>query len=548
MTKSITPARNRGFARWGERLLLMLILAAATGLRLDGVGFGLPALNDPDEPLFMMTALDMLRNHSLNPGWFGHPATITFYSLALVLLAVGGGGVLTGRFADADAFVAAVYRDPGILFLPARWLIVACGVACVWLVYRLGKRLGGTRLGLVGAGFLAVNAVHIHYSQIIRTDVQASVFMLLCTLSALGIVREGRARDYLFAGIWAGLACATKWPAAIIVLNPLCATLYRSWWDRGAARRAVLIPVAAVAALCIASPYLLLDYPTVLRNLAGEARTAHPGANGGGFLANLGWYAANPLLQSFGAAGLALAAVGLVGAIARRRADVVAVAPGALAFLIVIGAQALLWERWVVPLLPFVALAAAAGLCGVADAVRARLGLRLSGVEALAAIALLLPMLTAARSAAVERAVDTRQVASAWVRAHVPPGRSILVEHGAFDLLGGPWRFRFPLGAAGCVDARDILSTQIRYSRVETLRSGRSVVDVAHVDAAQLPGCRADFAVLTHIDGYADDPARFPGELDRYSALIGAGRQVAVIRPVPGARTGPVVRIFQFTR
>ncbi|WP_448664693.1 ArnT family glycosyltransferase [Sphingomonas sp. CJ20] len=548
MTKSIAPARNRGFARWGERLLLLLILAAATGLRLDGVGFGLPALNDPDEPLFVMTALDMLRNHSLNPGWFGHPATITFYSLALVLLAVGGGGVLTGRFADADAFVAAVYRDPGILFLPARWLIVACGVACVWLVYRLGKRLGGARLGLVAAGFLAVNAVHIHYSQIIRTDVQASVFMLLCTLSALAIVREGRARDYILAGIWAGLACATKWPAAIVVLNPLCAALYQSWRDRGGAGRAVLIPVAAVAALCIASPYLLLDYPTVLRNLAGEARTAHPGAVGGGFLANLGWYAAHPLLQSFGAAGLALAVVGLVGAIARRRTDVVAVAPGALAFLIVIGAQALLWERWIVPLLPFVALAAAVGLCGVADAVRARLGRRLSGVEALAAIVLLLPMLAAARSGAVERAVDTRQVASAWVRAHVPPGHGILVEHAAFDLLGGPWRFRFPLGAAGCVDARDILSTRIRYSRVETLRSGRSVVDVAHVDAAQLPTCRADFAVLTHIDGYAADPARFPGELDRYRALIGAGRQVAVLRPVPGARTGPVVRIFQFPR
>ena len=53
--------------------LLVLILLAAAALRLHGVDFGLPALNDADEPLFVMNALDMLRKGTLNPGWFGHP-------------------------------------------------------------------------------------------------------------------------------------------------------------------------------------------------------------------------------------------------------------------------------------------------------------------------------------------------------------------------------------------------------------------------------------------------------------------------------------------
>ncbi|MDQ9782783.1 hypothetical protein, partial [Serratia marcescens] len=112
--------------------------------------------------------------HSLNPGWFGHPGTTTLYCLALVSLGVGGLGIATGRFADSQALMAAVYADPGILFLPARLFIVACGIACVWLTWSLGKRLGGPRLGLIAAAFLAVNAVHIEYSQIIRTDVQAT--------------------------------------------------------------------------------------------------------------------------------------------------------------------------------------------------------------------------------------------------------------------------------------------------------------------------------------------------------------------------------------
>ena len=523
---------------------MLLILAVAAALRLYGVDFGLPALNDPDEPLFVMTALEMLRNHSLNPGWFGHPGTTTLYCLALVSLAVGGLGIATGRFADGKALMAAAYADPGIVFLPGRLFIVACGILCVWLTWSLGKRLGGTRLGLIAAAFLAVNAVHIHYSQIIRTDVQATIFMLLCTRSAIAVAREGRARDYLMAGLWAGLACATKWPAAIIILNPLCAGLYRFTLDRGELRRLALLPVAALAALLIASPYLLLDYATVMRNLAGEARTTHPGATGGGFLANLGWYVGHPLLGSFGVAGLALIVAGTLGTLRRPRIAA-AVLPGGLAFLIVIGSQALLWERWIVPLLPFAALAAAAALCWFADWLRSRLDRPLRWLELAATSLLLIPMLQAARTGAIERAVDTRQVASAWIRAHVPPGSSIVVEPAAFDLLQGPWRILFPLGSAGCVDARAILTGQIRYSKVETLRSGRAVVDLAHVDAAQIPTCHADIAILSHYDGYRADPAHFRDELGRYALLLRGGRQLAEFRPEPGARTGPVVRIVK---
>lgn len=547
MTKPIAPARNGRPHGWAEKGALVLILAVAAALRIHGVGFGLPSLNDPDEPLFMMTALEMLRNHSLNPGWFGHPGTTTLYCLALVSLAVGGIGIATGRFADGPALMAAAYADPGILFLPGRLFIVACGIACVGLLWSLGRKLGGPRLGLIAAAFLAVNAVHIQYSQIIRTDVHATIFMLLCTQSAVAIARKGRPRDYVLAGVWAGLACATKWPAVIIILNPLCAGLYRGLSDRRDLHRLALLPAAALAALLIASPYLVLDHATVLHNLAGEARTVHPGATGGGFLANLGWYVWHPLLSSFGPVGLALVAAGTLGALSRPRIAA-AVLPGGLAFMVVIGGQALLWERWIVPMLPFAALAAAAALCWLADWARARLNRPLPFLDAAAALLLLIPMLQAARVGAIERAQDTRQVASAWIRANVPRGSTIVTEPAAFDLLQGPWRFLFPLGSLGCVDARAILAGQIRYSKVETVRSGRAVVDLAHVDAAQIPTCHADIAILSHYDGYRADPALFQDELSRYALLLRGGRQLAVFRPQPGSRTGPVVRIMRLAR
>ena len=541
MTDPNLPPRNRD--RWTERAAILLILLIAAAIRIHGVGFGLPALNDPDEPLFMMTALDMLRSGNPNPGWFGHPATLTFYAIALVMVAVAGFGVLSGRFADLDAFGAAAYADPSILFLPARLFFVACGVLCVWLTYRLGKRLGGARLGLLAAALIAVNSVHVSYSQVIRTDVQMTVFVLLATLASLNILERGRWRDHALAGVFIGLGVATKWPAALFAMSPLAAAFVcgEGW---GRMRNAAIVGAAAAVALLIASPFLLLDYATVIHNLTGEARPAHPGATGGGLLANIGWYLRGPLLGSFGTAGLALVAIGSVFGLSDRRVRI-AVLPGVAALAIVICVQALVWERWLVPLLPFLALGAAAAICALAGRLRA-FGRRLTGVEFTAIAALLMaPMVAATFTTQAERADDTRQAASAWITANAPRGSTILVEHAAFDLLQNGWPLRFPLGSAGCVDAAALLAGRIPYSRVETLRAGSAVVDFGHLDSEQLASCQGRFAVFTHEEVYRQEPARYRVQLDRYRAISAGGRLRAVIRPEPGSRGGPVVRIFE---
>ncbi|MCX8474497.1 MAG: glycosyltransferase family 39 protein [Sphingomonas sp.] len=547
MTFPSPPARKSPRDSWTQRGLLLLILLLAAGLRVRGIGFGLPALNDPDEPLFMMTAIEMLRNHSLNPGWFGHPGTITLYCLALISLAVGVIGIATGRYADADAFVSAVYADPGILFLPARLFIATCGVLCVYLTWRLGRRIGGTRTGLLAAAFLAVNAVHIDTSQLIRTDIQASVFMLLCLSSTLAIVEHGRLRDYLLAGIFVGLGCATKWPAATVALSPVAAGIWRIARGSPDGRKLLLFAGAAVATLFVASPYLLLDYPAVVRNLTGEARPMHPGATGGGFLANLAWYA-GPLRTSFGAAGVALAALGAILLPLRNRVAAIALLPGIAAFAVLICIQALRWERWLIPLLPFTAIACGYAVHALADMVRARTGRPLRALEPLAALLLVFPMLHTTQLRAVARANDTRQLASAWIHAHVPADSTILVEHAAIDLVSGPWKLLFPLGSAGCVDARAALAGRIRYAEVEKLRSGSPIVDLASVDMPRLAGCRARYLILSHYDRYRDARTSYAQEWRRYAALTQGSALRAVIAPVDGRRAGPTIHIFETVR
>lgn len=544
-TRTVATPRDSNSTRLVERGVLLLIIIAGAARRLQHVDFGLPALNDPDEPLFVMTTLDMLRSHSLDPGWFGHPATTLFYCLALVFAGVGLLGVATGRWTDTNGFVAALYADPGIVFLPGRLFIVACGIACVYLTFLVGKRAVGPRVGLAAAALLACNPLHVEYSQIIRTDVPATCLMLLSCLCSISVARGGGRRGFVLAGATAGLAAATKWPAAVVLVNVLGATMLGYARDRGIVRWLPLAPVAAVFSLVAISPFLILNYPTVLRDLLGEARPVHLGATGGGFLPNLVWYFAHPLRDCLGIAGVVLTVLGAVYASFRARLLAGAVLPAAGLLLITICAQTLVWERWLVPLLPFAALTTAVAIDALAQGLPRGTGKILFP---LTMGALLLPMIMSTQVRTRERANDTRQVASAWIRANVPATRSILVEDAAFDLLQRPGRLLFPMGGAGCVDVRRALSSTPRYSKVASLRASKPIVDLGNLDPRLLPTCAADFAVLTHYERYQAEARTFGKQAAIYRCLVKGGRLRAVFRSIKGERRGPVTQIFELPR
>lgn len=537
---------DRNFAslsarRWAA-ILLGLILCAAVGLRLWHVDFGLPALNDPDEPMFVMIALDMLRDQRLNPGWFGHPATTLFYALITIIMAVGLSGQMTGRWMDADGFISALFADPGIIVLPARLFIVLCGVLCVYLTYRIGARAIGRRAGLIGAALLAANAVHIELSQVIRTDMMAGVLMLASTCFALKIAEDGRIRHHIIAGMFAGLACATKWPAMLVLANPFFATLLCAHRDRRALLLLPIAPIAALSALLLASPYLLLDAATVMRDLGGEARPEHLGATGQGLFRNLLWYLEKPLAGSFGLVGMGLALIGLLIAPFRAPRLTWAALPGAMIFLFAISGQALVWERWTVPILPVVALCIAIAIDQISVFPRGRLG----HVAAAAMLAgLLIPMGSTLFERKAMRAEDTRQLATSWVKRNLPPGSSLLIESAAFDLFFRSGNILFPMGSAGCVDIRRFVAEKPTYTRAGGLREGRAIVDIGNVAPELLASCAADYAILTHYERYAADGERFAPQLQVYRSLLRDSKVRAIIRPQSGAIGGPVVHIVQ---
>ena len=529
-----------------------LILLVALVLRLHGIGFGLPGLYDPDELMFELGGVRMLSHASLDPAWFGHPATTTMYGLALVDIAVYLVGHALGWFPNLRAFGAAIYTNPGWVILPGRWLMALFGVALVWQTMRLARELDSERAARIAGTLVAVSPLAVGWSQVIRTDVMGAYFVMLCLSATLRAARAPGLRQDALAAFWLGAAIATKWPMALAGLGMagllVRAVLLGKTTPANAALRLGRFLAMGVIALLVVSPYLIIDHATVVRNLQGEVQLHHLGATGGSMWWNLTWYGGQILHHGLGLAGLVLAAAGCACMAMRWRGNESAWLIGSvlLAMVALIVPQHLVWSRWVVPLIPLLAVAAGQAMAVLAGAVGARFGTVARGCAMVAVVAVLwLPLVLDDLAHATARLNDTRQRASAFAVAHIPAGSRVLIEHFGFDLYPQPWQILFPLGRAGCVDARALLRGKVDYAAINDARDGRSNVDYGTMPRALAPSCRADYAILTQYDRYGAERGNFPQEYRAYRELLTGSQQMAVFAPAYGISFGPITRVVR---
>lgn len=515
---------------WVLCIFAILVLAAA--LRLYHVDFGLPALLDPDELVFELASYRQIANGTLNPGWFGHPATTTIYGLSVVNVLVYLWGRLTGAFDSVPDFAEHIFVDPGILILPGRVMVVALAVWTVWLVYRLALTLFERNTALLAAGLVAISPVMITWSQVIRSDVTATVFMLCAMLRSLDYLREPKLRSLLLAAMFAGAAMVTKWPFALTFVSLLAAigmshgVARGDWWL--AFRRAALAGLVMLASVIVISPFLVLDFQTVAENLQGEAQKDHLGSNGFGTIGNAWFYLSGPLVSALGPLGLA---AGLIGAAMRGPAREWRIVLGSVlaCFVVLISSQNMIWERWAVPLVPMLAISAAGTLAWGAK----RLGehVRRQAVRfailAVLAVAVVAPLASGIADRYRQRTGDPRAAAATWARSNLPPGSSLLIEHFAFDLVqGSDFKVLFPIGTAGCLDVRELLAGQVDYRFVDSLRGGNSNLDYAAVPPELLHSCQTDYAIISEYTRYVEEADRYPEKLAAYRRLFASSQVV----------------------
>jgi hypothetical protein len=431
------------------------VLAGGLALRLWGIGQGLPYVYNADEAdHFVLRAVRMFE-HGLNPHYFANPPAFTYLLHFMFAVAYGGG-------AGAQRAFALHAQD---LYTLARASAAVLGTIALWLLYATGARLFDRGVGLLAAAIEAVAFLPVFYAHLALNDVPTLAPLTLTLLGCAGVLRKGRRRDYLLAGIGLGLACASKYTAGIMLL-PFAAAAAARYLDRGPrGGRRVLAGIAlaggaALGAFLIANPYALLDYGSFHSELARQSTLSAEaqgklGAPRGGGLVYYLW----SLTWGLGWAP-ALAALGGAVTVWRREPRLGwLLVPAPLLFLAFMGLQGRYFGRWLMPILPIACLLAAYFTLALARALAGRLArsrpggtsdaapgtrgagggpglgraLALAGAFVLVAALLAQGLLYSVHSGLVLSRADTRNEARAWMLTHVPAGSPIVVEPVAPD-------------------------------------------------------------------------------------------------------------------
>ena len=490
--------------------MLAVIVLSAAALRFWSLGAGIPYAIGVDEPEIMDRAITMMRTGDFNPRFYDYPSFYIYLQMVVACVRFLAGSMSGEWFALADA-------RPEQFYLWGRAVTAALGTATVALVYFIGLRWG-TRYALVAASLMAVVPLHVRESHYVLTDVPVTFFVTLTFLLSLRAHEQARAMPFLLAGVAAGLAAATKYTGALALVLPLIAV----WMTHGVRPSRLVGALAALGgaavAFLLAAPYTVLDLPgflngyaVLMKSYAGKHPPDAPAITYLKHLRNAFWWPG--MLAILG--GVIFAAVRAVNGPGRVRWTLAVVFP--LVFFWFISGQAMVFGRYLLPLVPFLCILAAVAV--------------VAGVNLL-------------RRFAIPRVARTVLIVALTVAVLLPPGIQAIhfnQTHRSATVAGAyQWMVQnVPGDATIMIECRNLVppSGSFKGTHVRQLR------DLAYEDyVAQ----GADYLVASSqcYGPYLEHPQQFPREYAEYRALFSRTREVARFTP-PRGKPWPEMIIFK---
>jgi hypothetical protein len=527
---------------WYYKFLLAIVLLGGLMLRLYGVNYGLPFLYHADEGLFVQKAGLILANRDLNPHWFGAPGTTIIYTLCLIFTSLFLIGRTFGAFNTPGEFRDFFYHDPTIFYLTGRVAFVVIGVASLIMLWMIARRVFSRSTALVVVVLFALNPLHIFHSKIIRPDILLTFFMLLAFWFCIEIQKKQTWFSYIFAGLFSGLAIVTKYPGIISAVLVAAAFVMNKVWRKTEFLKLAASGIACVLAAFAASPFLFLDFTTVLKDVAQEARLRHLGATGEGILQNLAWYVLNPLLGTFTLGGILLAAVGLLLCIKSRKKFNLLLVAFVVLFSIFISGLSLRWERWIIPIFPFVCILAGYGWDWVIAKMHVLLRPRIAQWVSIGILCgITIPLLKADLIQGREMSnKDTRTIAREWILGNIPAGSSLLIEEWAPQLPKERYKF---------FEIRSGELTEVNVAEIDlaAFRPKGRVGALKDLDAIHRQ--KVEYLVLSNwYDRFVAEKNKYPDYAQIvavYDRLIKNGSKIYEVKRKPGFNRGSTIRVYK---
>jgi 4-amino-4-deoxy-L-arabinose transferase-like glycosyltransferase len=426
-------------------LPLIGIVALGLTLRLWHIGWGLPDIFE--EATAFHRAWGFWHwggpGFDWNPHFFNYPA-LAFYCHFIAQAILLGCGWATGAYSSLQAFRLAFDNDPTLFLVTARIVTVLFAGGTIVLTHAIARRVAGEGAAAIASMLVAVSPVHIEHSQFASVDVPTAFFVLLTVYAALRMAEGGSAPWTLRTGLAWGCAVATKYPAIFLLPGILVARAVRSpsWRE---SLRALAAPrfVAALAAsalvFLILNPFAVLDFATLRAHVGFErvhAVTGHFGIPADGSSTKFYVLEMLPLALGWALVGAAVAAS--VRAVLVRDRGEFLVAAFVLSYLMPLCMTPLRADRYLLPVLPCVAILGSSAIVRAwwwsIGRLRRRFGsvrtvwtdlLAIAAALAVVTLLLLQPVIGVIRYHRSFLGPDTRTSAREWISASVLPGAVI---------------------------------------------------------------------------------------------------------------------------
>lgn len=544
-------------------LWLTLILLGSAALYFTGLGHGLPHLVGTDEGFEIHRALRLGQGEFVfDRVWKGG----FFYVLFLLYGLYFAWSFVTGAVASPGEFASMFAQDLTPFWMIARVATVLVALGIVLATFTLGRRLYGSRAGLIGAAFTGVSLRIVMSTHFVNVDLAMTLLVLL-TVHQLSrwADPEERPRPVLL-GLAAGGALLCKIVAGVLVVPIVVAHLLR---HRGAVRaglrdRRIWYAALVVLAVNLAgNPGLLVAFGSAFSRITGTlgGEPSWGNAGGSGTPMNLWSFYAGALTEGLGLPMMIVAAAWLVAAIVRReRSDVLLLAT-TVPFVLLITAPSgsdLYYERYVIPIVPLLAIAGGDALARTAG----RLRLPAPVLAGTVMVLLVLPVLHTLDWLVPYARGDTRIATLEWFEENVPAGEGVYVVGNSTvrTALTVPLRNldENVEATAKELEAEDPSKAEVLRKRIRhaqgvpyDLRSSRHFEPTEPLDVYAKQGVRYFVLLCRHFrDAVADE--RHTGEVrDSRAALYrsllesGRARKVFEIDPEEQRFYGPAIEVFR---
>jgi hypothetical protein len=421
-------------------LLLTLLTVLAFGVRRVGVDFGVPLWEEGDSHI--PAHVDLLRKGRDIQA--RRVDNIQYPSFLARVVSLAPPRELEDPASATLEEHLAVARGTSV---QVRTLIALISVLAIPGTYLLARRFMRPAPALFAAAVLATSLQHLNFSQQARPHAAFASLLLWTTLASMRVRRRPTAGSYLLAGCVAAMAVGCLHSGALALLPLLAAHLLREG-EPGRPRR-LFEPRALLALLPVAAA-IPLFYTFLFQGEVMEEKHVFRIENGTIYLANhhlntemfdlySGFVDSLSALWRWDPTFLVLLALAAGSWVAARASGVRSENRGdlrvALAFVVpyslLIGIYTRTYERFLLPLYPFLACAAAWGAARLVARAPARMRTALAGVFVLA---LFVPGYVSSRWAWLRSEPDTCELVGQWVLENVEPGAERIFVFPPWDL------------------------------------------------------------------------------------------------------------------